>query len=113
LQPFDAVLMIGVGCPPGGVIVDMAGANQQDRCPETRAVPDAATVNRLATTTQARLRVVASISAPAGAVAISPAIPPIAETVPIAPVAQPRLCNSTPKKGPMPACTSAMKKLTA
>ena len=87
-------------------------ATTQNRA-ETRANPDATTVNRLATTTQARLRVVASISAPAGEVATSPAIPPMAVTVPIAPVAQPRLCNNTPKNGPMPACTSAMKKFTA
>ena len=40
-------------------------ATTQNR-PETKANPDATTVNTLATTTQTRLRVVASMSAPAG-----------------------------------------------
>lgn len=34
-------------------------------------------------------------------------------TAPMVPVLQPRLCSSTPSKGPIPASMSAMKKLTA
>ena len=39
------------------------------------------------------------VNAPAGAVAIMPAIPPSAVTVPMAPVAQPRLCSNPPQTG--------------
>ena len=70
-------------------------------------------MNNPATITHARLRVVASMIAPAGAAAIIPAIPPSVLTAPITPVLQPRPSSKTPKKGPIPACISAMKKFTA
>ncbi len=42
-----------------------------------------------------------------------PATPPTVITVPMGPVAQPRCWRKTPRKGPIPACMSAIKKLSA
>jgi hypothetical protein len=82
------------------------------RC-ETSTRPEAARLMRPATAIQPRLREVASTMAPHGPVAIMPATAPTLITVPIAPARQPCASKRTPRNGPMPACMSAMKKLSA
>ena len=80
---------------------------------DQRIRKDASTVQMPVTITTSRFFSVWSMKAPAGAVISMPATPPAVITEPIAPGSQPRCCRKTPRKGPMPACMSAMKKLSA
>jgi hypothetical protein len=58
--------------------------------------------------TKARLRVVSSINAPPGVVMIMPVVPPMVMTVPIRPLSPLCASRNTPRKGPIPACMSAI-----
>ncbi|VBA61262.1 hypothetical protein LAUMK41_04638 [Mycobacterium attenuatum] len=93
-------------------ITDCAPATTQ-KFREVRITAEAATAAKPTTMTQARLRLVASTKAPAGATVNIPTIAPNVITAPMALVLQPRPASNTPRKGPMPASISAMKKFTA
>src|ERR1700722_10048145 len=79
---------------------------------EIRIRPDAVTVQIPGMITQSFLCLVASTNAPAGVVISMPATPPTVITVPISPLCQPCASKKTPRNGPIPACMSAMKKLS-
>src|SRR5579863_4904797 len=80
---------------------------------EIRMAADARTVQIPGMTTSQRLLSDASTQAPAGVVINTPATPPTVMTEPIQPLCQPCASSHTPRNGPMPACMSAMKKLSA
>src|ERR1700722_2558542 len=84
----------------------------QNAC-ESRMVAEARTVQAPGITTNQRLLFDASTQAPAGVDIKTPATPPAVMTEPIQPLCQPWARSHTPRKGPIPACMSAMKKLSA
>ena len=74
---------------------------------------EASTVAMAATTTIARLARMRSTSAPSGAVAAMPTSAPMVITRPISDGDHFSDCRYTPRKGPSPSRTSAMKKFSA
>jgi hypothetical protein len=82
---------------PAIALAACAEATTQTCC-ETKINPEAATVNSPARITHARLRVVASITAPAGTAASSPAIRPTVVTAPIRAGRPPATQQQDPQK---------------
>lgn len=99
-----------IAAPAMAVAIWLAVTTTHD-C-DHRMRKDASTVQVPVMTTTQRFRLVWSMNAPAGTVINMPAMPPAVITVPIGPVVQPRCCRKTPRKGPIPACMSAMKKFS-
>ena len=100
-----------MAAPATAVAIWLVATQTQD-C-EASTAKDARMVQMPVMITTQRLRVVWSMKAPAGVVISIPAIPPAVMTVPIGPGVHPFCCRKTPRKGPIPAWRSAMKKLSA
>jgi hypothetical protein len=87
---------------PATAVATCDSATTQKTC-DAKMIIEARTVQMPSMMTQARLCLVSSIKAPAGAVITMPATPPIVMTEPIDPLCQPWAMRKTPRNGPMPA----------